>query len=98
LQGLVNLAKAWWICHHMLTQDMFKIRMAACQMKGTPDSALFDQYRAVLSYLRGYERRTAAVLCTETDFSATIGLDRRLWISYPTMGVYNGSILDNSQR
>ncbi|KAL3490611.1 hypothetical protein BJX62DRAFT_237896 [Aspergillus germanicus] len=98
LEGLLNLAKAWWICHHIVAHDTFTIRMAACRMKGTPDSALFDQYRAVLLYLRGYQRRMATVLCTETDVFATVDVDRRLWIAYPTLGVYNGGMLDNSQR
>ncbi|KAJ0421553.1 hypothetical protein BJY00DRAFT_323091 [Aspergillus carlsbadensis] len=97
LQGLVNLAKAWWICHHIVTQDTFRIRMAAYRMKGTPDSALFEQYRAVLVYLRGYERRMAAALCAETGLPPGIDLDRRLWISYTTLGLYNGTILDNSR-
>jgi hypothetical protein len=94
LQGLVNIAKAWWICHHIVMQDTFKIRMAACRMKGTPDSVLFDQYQAVLQCLRGYERRIAAVLCAEADISATVDLDKRLWVLCPTLGVYNSAILD----
>ncbi|KAL3450265.1 hypothetical protein BJX65DRAFT_294034 [Aspergillus insuetus] len=97
VQGLVNLAKAWWICHHIVAQDTFKIRMAACRLKGTPDSALFDQYRAVLSYLRSYERQMEAVLCTDNNMSSTVDVDKRLWISYPALGLYN-AILDNSQR
>ncbi|KAL4924717.1 uncharacterized protein BDV17DRAFT_295212 [Aspergillus undulatus] len=96
VQGLMDLAKAWWICHHVLTQDNFKIRIAACRIKGTAHSALFDQYRIVLSYLRPYERRLVAVLCTETDTSATIDVDKGLWVSYPTFTAYDATMLDNN--
>ncbi|KAL2820431.1 hypothetical protein BJX63DRAFT_444668 [Aspergillus granulosus] len=79
VQGLIDLAKAWWICHHVLTQDHFKIRIAACP------------------YLRPYERQLAAVLCTETGASATAGVDKSLWVSYPTFTAYDAATLDNNQ-
>ncbi|KAL4993617.1 hypothetical protein BDV10DRAFT_198181 [Aspergillus recurvatus] len=98
MQGLMDLAKAWWICYQVLAQDDFKLRMASSSIRGAPNSALFDQYRTILTYLRQYEGQIAAILCRETDFAETLDVDKRLWVLYPPCTAYEAAILnDNNQ-
>ncbi|KAL4768026.1 hypothetical protein BDW60DRAFT_220068 [Aspergillus nidulans var. acristatus] len=97
-QGLMNLAKAWWICNQVLAQDDFKLRMASSSIKGGPHCDLFDQYRAVLTYLRRYEGDIASFVCGGTKSAETFDLDKRLWVLYPQCTAYEAALLNDDDR
>ncbi|KAL4794305.1 hypothetical protein BDV19DRAFT_399473 [Aspergillus venezuelensis] len=95
VQGMVNLAKAWWICHDIVAQDDFKIMMIDPRIKNTPQGALIEQYRAVVEYLRPHERRLADFLCSETNSLTLVDVDKSIWVFRPTCTEYKAANLED---
>ncbi|THC89564.1 hypothetical protein EYZ11_010988 [Aspergillus tanneri] len=93
-QGMVDLAKAWWICHQILTRDDFKIMTSDLRLEGTPRGALLDQSRCVVKYLKRFEKHITNFLCGGSDLAGTLGVDKSLWVFYPSCSAYDAAVLD----
>ncbi|KAI9045969.1 uncharacterized protein KD926_005913 [Aspergillus affinis] len=96
-QGLMDLGKAWWICHQVIAQDDFRIITADPRIKTTPRGDLLDQYRCVLKYLRPYERQLETTFLGRTDLGRMMDFEKSLWVFYAPVTSYDAAIL-NDQR
>ncbi|KAK1145023.1 hypothetical protein N8T08_004738 [Aspergillus melleus] len=95
--GLIDLGKAWWICHQVIAQDDFRIITTDPRIKNTPRGALLDQYRCVLKYLRPYDRQLETIFLGDTDLGRMMDLEKSLWVFYAPVTSYDAAIL-NDQR
>ncbi|OGM42815.1 hypothetical protein ABOM_009007 [Aspergillus bombycis] len=95
IQGAVNLAKAWWICHCIIPELGCGESLAGTGLCLT----LIDQYRCAQRYLEGLTYTISTLLETKHDQVTEIDVDRSLWIMYPSRSPKEREILcfDRSQ-
>lgn len=84
-QAVLDIAKAWWICHQIIHRQSNRLVQEDSLLEGISDIALLEQFNLVLLFLRGMDERLLALSSSEagfTDSAFPMDIDKSIWVAY----------------